>query len=158
MTQADAAKLRESFQKIVADLLNETDASRTTIRINLPTLGVDMTKPIVEARKPGVVSLLDKVRTDQDKSGTLNFLKRERRLLLQEDCRNPDPGAIFPPHLLDEYRVLAQMMGGLFVNGELIGFVSVHESRGTRHWTEEEAGALTRAVERTLDVIGHVAR
>jgi maleate isomerase len=153
MGQDDPVDLRAAFQGIVSELLDATGASRTTIRVILPELGADLTKPIVEARRPEVGSLLDKVRTDQDKSGTINFLKRERRLLLQDDCRNPDPGAIPPEQLAKEYGTLSQMMGGLFLNDELIGFISVHENRGTRHWNETEAAALTRAIESTMQAI-----
>lgn len=150
--------LKKELQGIVDDLLQQAGLSRTTIRVNVPSLGVDTTRPIVEARMPGVSSLMDKVRTNQDKAGTVNFLKRERRLLLQEDTKNADPGAVPPAALHDEYGTLAQMLAGMWLNDELIGWVSAHENRRTRRWTQDEAAMIQRAAERALAVITPIAR
>lgn len=146
-------KLRAQLQEIVDALLRETDASRTTLRINLSVLGADTTRPFVEARRADVGSLLGKARTNQAAVGTVQFLKRERRLLIQPDTQNTNPGEEPPQALIDEYGTLAQMLGGIYRDGELIGWLSVHENRGTRAWTEREAAALSTAVERVTRAI-----
>ena len=122
--------------------------------MNLPSLGIDTTKPFAEARAPGVGSLLDRIRSDQDKSGTVQYLRRERKLLIQDDTKRPSAGAEPPPALIYEYGTLAQILGGLFRAGELIGWISMHENRSTRVWTQAEAAAMEGAVARVLRALG----
>lgn len=158
MDNFTAAQLKSELQGIADDLLREAQLSRATIRVNIPQLGFDTTRPIVEARMPGIGSLLDKVRTNQDKAGTVNFLRREHRTLLQEDTKNADPGAVPPAALHDEYGTLAQMLAGLWLDEELIGWVSAHENRRTRAWSQDEAAMIERAADRALAVVARVAR
>ena len=146
-------KLRAAFDSIVAQLLEATDASRTTLRLNLPALGSDTTRPIAEARRPGIVSLLDKVRTNQGAAGTFNFIKQAPRILVQNDTRHPDPDVVPPEQLISEYGTLAQMMAGLFLKGRFVGYLSVHENRGTRDWSERDIAALEVAVQQTLQAL-----
>jgi GAF domain-containing protein len=151
--KSNRTDLRAQLQEIVDTLLRETNSSRTTLRIKLPFLSADTTRPFVEALQPNVGSLLDKVRTNQEAVGTVQFLKRERRLLIQPDTNNTNPGEEPPRALIDEYGTLAQMLGGIYRDDDLIGWLSVHENRGTRAWTDQDADALKTAVERTKHVL-----
>ena len=145
--------LREQFQVIVDDLLRETDSSRITLRLNLPKLGADTTMPIVEARQPGIGSLLGRVRDNQQVSGTVRYMQRNRKLLIQSDTKNTEPGEEPPAALISDYGTLAQMLGGIWQDGTLIGWLSVHENRATRAWTAAEAASLSAAVDRVTKAV-----
>ena len=153
-----ASSLNASLTELLRELLTETKASRTTVRVDLPDSGFEPSKPTVEVRRPGVPSIADKIRTNMDASGTINFMKRERRLLIQDDLRNPDPSAIPPKELIEEYGTLAQMLGPVFMGDKLVAWISVHENSGPRHWTAQEQAALQRAVERATKMIEAAGR
>ena len=51
------------------------------------------------------------------------------------------------PELIDICGCYAQMLAAVIDHGEMVGLVAVHQLRGPRHWTDEEVGKLTSAVE-----------
>lgn len=153
-----ASSLNAALTELLRELLFETKASRTTIRVDLPDAGFEPSKPTVEVRGPGVVSIAGKTGTDLGEPGTLNFLKRERRLLVQDDLLHPGPNALPPATLIEDYGTLAQMLGPIVMGDKLVAWISVHENSGPRVWTEQEQAALQRAVDRATKMIEAVAR
>lgn len=148
----NVSSLNAIFSELLKELLDQTHASRTTIRLDLPELGMEPSKPAAEAKRPEIMSIMDKIRRDQDKSGTLNFLKRERRLLIQDDLLNPDPAAIPPRDLIDVFGTYAQMLGPIVRADRVVAYVSVHENTGARHWKDEDV----RALETTIACAGEI--
>lgn len=149
--------MTSALTQLLKELLDDTKASRTTIRIDLPEIGLEPSKPLAEAKRPDVSSILNQVRKNLDQSGTLGFLRRERRLLIQDDLLHPDPGAQPPTELIQTYGTYAQMLGPIFHGDKLIAWISVHENTGARHWVEADEKALSRAVERAIALIDAVA-
>lgn len=150
------SSLNAIFSELLKELLDQTKASRTTIRLDIPELGMEPSKPAAEAKRPEIMTIMDKPRRDQDKSGTLNFLKRERRVLIQDDLLNPDPAAIPPRDLIEAFGTYAQMLGPVVRGDRVVAYVSVHENTGARHWKDEDVRALETTVARAGDVIDAV--
>ncbi len=135
------------YQGILEDLLGSTDASRTTLRLDLPDQGAGLDEVAAEALAPGVRSIRSDtaIRNLRD-SATVRFLEERRTPLVQEDCSMADPAP--PPELIESYGVRAQMVAPLVRDDGLIGAISVHYVPGPRRWSAQDLVALKEATER----------
>jgi maleate isomerase len=144
----DAENSRRALQEILDDLLESTSASRTTIRLDVPIKDLYLDMVAAEALAPSVRSLRDDVSiTNLREVPTVEFLEKERRILVQNDCLMADPTV--PQQLIDLYGVKAQMLGPLVRDDRLIGLISVHYTPGPREWSDKDLEALREAIERT---------
>ena len=138
---------RTPFQEIMEDLLRSTDASRTTLRLDLPDQYDGFDVVAAEALAPGVRSISDdtSIRNLRGTS-TVRFLEEQRRPLVQNDCLADD---LAPPlELIELYGVRAQMLAPIVREGRLAGVISVHYVPGPRQWSAEDIAALREAAER----------
>jgi maleate isomerase len=134
-----------TFQATIDDLLRQTGASRTTLRLDRP----DSVFPVVaEALAPGIRSIADDTSIDLRASATFKSLERDRQLLIQSDLMAADPAP--PAELIELYGARAQMVAPVVRNDALVGIVSVHYSPGPRTWTDDEVAALEQAVGQVL--------
>jgi maleate isomerase len=138
---------RMRFQEILEDLLRSTDASRTTLRLDLPDQDTGLDTVVAEALAPGVRSIRDdtSIRNLRD-IPTVRFLEEQRRPLVQKDCLADDLAS--PSELTELYGVRAQMLAPLVRGGRLIGVISVHYVPGPRDWNADDVAALQEAAER----------
>ena len=133
-----------SLQALMEELLARTGAIRATLRVD-ETPGVQF--PVrAEALRPGARPLAGDTSFPMRTSPLFAWLERERRILVQEDCREADPAPART--LVDDYGVSAQMVAPVERDGEIVALVSVHDGPGLRRWTDEEVAALEEAVER----------
>lgn len=133
------AKLAARLEQLLA----ATRASRVTVRLDLPQLGFGVDDVAAEAREEEVASLRGQTAINQRAAATVRWLERERRLLVQDDLADADPA---PPHqLVESYGTRAQMLAPLEREGDLVGWISVHENRGPRHWSDDDRRALESA-------------
>ena len=143
----EAKNMQTAFQKILEDLLDSTAASRTTVRLDLPDKNFHLDTVAAEALAPGIRSLKDDTSiTDLRKVPTYEFVEKERRILVQNDCLTADPAP--PSALIDHYGVKAQMLGPIVRDGRMIGIISMHYTPGPREWGEQDVAALQDALER----------
>src|SRR5215210_2734452 len=138
---------RTPFQEILEDLLRATDASRTTLRLDLPDQGAGLDAVVAEALAPGVRSIRDdtSIRNLRGVS-TVRFLEEQRRVLMQNDCLADDLAP--PSELIELYGVRAQMLAPIVREDRLAGVLSVHYAPGPRDWSSEDVAVLQEAVER----------
>ena len=137
-----------SFQPIVDDLLAASAASRITLRLDTPG---DNFPVHAEALAPGVASIAV-AKLDQRNAPTARRLMETHDVLVQNDTLTADPPA--PPELIKHYGTLAQMLGPILANDEVIGWLSVHENRGAREWQAHEVDALRTAMARVQAELG----
>jgi maleate isomerase len=149
-----ATSKKQALQEIVSGLLRETHASRTTLRLDLHELGIGVDDPVAEACMPGVRPLTGETSIDQRNLNTVRWIEKHGVCLVQESCREADPAP--PQALMDVYGVEAQMLGPVVRNGRLMAWLSVHENRSSRKWTEDEIAALQAAVARVHEVLDRV--
>jgi maleate isomerase len=143
--EPQSAAIREALNRILADLLRGTDASRTTIRLDLPQFGFHVDDPAGEARADGAPPLTGQTALDQRSLATVRWLEANKVALIQPDCANADPAP--PEALMKIYGVKAQMLGPIMRDDKLVGWISVHENRRTRQWSESEIERLASALE-----------
>src|SRR3954454_24656525 len=144
--------LRQAFDKILAELLEAVDASRTTLRLDDVKFNFHIDDVVAEALAPGENSLRGQTSINQRAAATALWVEKNRRLLVQSDLSNGEPSA--PPALIKLYGVRAQMLAPIEREGRLDGWISVHEARGTRNWTEAEQEALRKAAEQVRRELG----
>ena len=130
---------------ILRALCGQVMASRVTLRLDAPERGFHVDDVVAEALTPGVRSLRHQTSIDQRAAGTIRWLDRERRVLVQDDLRGVEPAP--PPELVELYGATAQMLGPLIRGDALVGWMSVHYNDGPRRWTPADVGALEAAVE-----------
>ena len=140
--------LAAAFQPIVDDLLAASRASRITLRLDTPG---DNFPVVAEALAPGVSSIRAG-RLDQRNAPTARRLMETLDVLVQSDTLAADPPP--PPELIQLYGTLAQMLGPIVSAGAVIGWLSVHEQRGTREWQPDEVAALRTAMARGQAELG----
>lgn len=146
-TETKAAAL----ERVLAELLDSTGASRVTLRVDAPDHGFQVNIPAAEARAPGVKSLMKEGSLDQRAAETVKWLEREKRMLVQNDVHTDGPPP--PPALVEIYGTQAQMLGPLFREDHLAGWVSVHENRGPRAWRDQDKDALSKAMSAAYRVL-----
>ena len=146
------------FQTLVSELRSATNASRVTLRQDVPG---DYLYPVThEALDEGVESLRDFRVLDQVSSPTFKRIGRERQMIVQEDCRAAAAGAD-PEYAVDYHRDLIELYGGLsafialpvFIGERLSAVISVHELRGPRRWSAEEIEVSRAAAEQVRRLV-----
>ena len=135
-----------SLQEIVDQVHAATNASRTTLRLDRP----DADFPVVaEALAEGVVSMGGDRSFGVRGSATVDYLARERQILVQPDLTGDSPAPV--RDLTERYGVGAQMLGPVVRHGNLLGIISVHHAGGSRTWTAAEIAAVQAGVERVTE-------
>lgn len=142
------SNLPEVLQEVMEDLLKATDASRTTVRLDMPAQNLVLEKVAAEATACGVRPLKgDKSIKDlRNAVPPVRFVEENLQILVQEDCLTADLAP--PSELIEHYGVKAQMLAPVVENGHLIGIISVHYTPEPRHWSEKDIVALQDAAER----------
>jgi GAF domain-containing protein len=127
---------------ILEDLRAETDASRVTLRRDLPG---GYAFPVTnEALAPGVPSLRDERTVDLRSQPVVLELRRGRQVV-QDDCRAAFDDEAFH-RMLETYGGLAaQIVTPVFREGSLAAIVSLHQLGQPRHWSDDEVAAASRA-------------
>jgi maleate isomerase len=141
-------KTISELQLIITELLQATEASRTTLRMDIPEHNCHVDAAAVEASAPGIRSIKVDTSLDQRNLNTVRYLEEQRCNLIQDDCVNAEVSP--PAALIQVYGVKAQMLGPLVWDNQLIGWVSVHYTPSTRHWSEEDIAALNDATKRVM--------
>jgi maleate isomerase len=142
---------RRELRRVTEVLLEETNAGRTTLRLDWPTWDLHVDDVSAEARQVGVASLEGATSIDQRQAETVRWLERERRLLVQRNCEEAEERP--PSELLQLYGVQAQMLGPVIRGDRLIGWLSVHELDGPRDWTSDDRNAVEEAIVRVNEIL-----
>jgi maleate isomerase len=120
-------------------------------------LGLNVNAPAAEALAPGVHSIKDRTSLDQRNAVAVKWLEKNRRVFVENDCLNTTPDVAPEEEVTDVYGIRSEMVAPVVRNDYLIGWVSVHNTRGPHRWTEEEIAAIQQAcarVGRELDRMG----
>ena len=135
--------LRAALGTVLERLLAATDASRATIRLDLPdrNLGVDLVT--AEAVAEGVKSIRHDSSLDQWAMPTVQFVATQKRTLVQNDFVSGEPPVI--PELMSVYGVEAQMLSPLERDGRVFGWISVHQTERPREWSLADIAAIEDA-------------
>jgi len=146
-----AAELSHRFDDILDRLLKTTAATRTTFRLDDPTLGFRVDDVAGEARLGHAKSLRGQTAMKQRELSTVQWMELNRKPLIQSDLATSAIAA--PPALIAIYGVQAQMLGPVIRRGAMQGWVSVHFCDGPRDWSDTDKAALDHAVREVADAL-----
>jgi maleate isomerase len=130
---------------ILETLREATNASRTTLRVDLPQFGLNVNAPAAEALSPDVHSIRDKTSLDQRNAVAIKWLAKNRRVFVENDCFNTTPDVAPEKEVTGEYGIRSEMVAPIICSDYLIGWVSVHNIRGPHQWTTSEIAAIEAA-------------
>jgi len=147
MTKISTEELVTRFNALMGDLRAQTNASRTTLRLDVGERGFRVNGVVAESLAPGIKSIAQEVNLQQRKTQTASYLEQHRKILVQNDCLNAELSP--PKELMQIYGTKAQMMGPIVRDGKLTGWISVHYNPSTREWSKADIAALERAVAAT---------
>jgi len=147
MTVIGTDELVARFQSLMSELRAKTNASRTTLRLDVEERGFRVNAVVAEALAPGIKSIAAETNLQQRKTQTASHLEQHRKILVQNDCLSAELSP--PKELMQIYGTKAQMMGPIVRGDRLVGWVSVHYNPSTREWTGEDVAALEAAVAAT---------
>lgn len=128
---------------VLERLRRALDASRTTLRIDHDGLGFHMDDVAAEALAEGEATMRGEGTIRHRAAPTGLWLERNRRLLVQDDVTATEFPP--PPALVQVFGVRAQMLAPLIAEGRLDGWLSVHEAKRIRRWSEAEQAAAEDA-------------
>ncbi len=140
----------DTIEAVLERLLTETDASRVTLRQDLPG---NYAFPVThEALAEGVMSLRDERTVDLPTQPVVLELQKERQVV-QEDCRTAYDDPAFQ-QMLDTYGGLAaQIVTPVFDGDRLRAVVSLHQLGQPRTWTTEEIAAASKAADQVAGLL-----
>jgi GAF domain-containing protein len=141
MTEIDA---------VLQQLLDETRASRVTLREDVPG---DYAFPVTrEALAPGVPSLRGERTVDLRTQPVVLELQRSSQVVQEDSASAYDNPAY--QRMLETYGGLAaQIVTRVDVDDRVAGIVSLHQLGSPRRWTESEIAACQRAAARIGELL-----
>lgn len=139
MSQAPS-EAEDPYQRLVDETLVALAASRVTLRLDTPGRNFPAT---AEAIAEGVAPIGNDESLDQRNAPTARWIIARKEILVQPNCDTAEPPP--PRELIDVYGVRAQLLAPVLESGEVVGWISVHETRGRRQWTTHEVDAIRAA-------------
>jgi GAF domain-containing protein len=148
------AETEQKLQEIMDKLRKDTQAGRTTVRIDHQDLGFSVASPAAESLTEEVHSIKSQIQLDQWNCAAVKWLIKNKRTFIMNDCLNPWDSEVAPEAaVIETYGILSEMLTPVIKNGEMVGWVSVHYTKGSRKWTEEEIRMIEIAADRVRSVL-----
>jgi len=148
-----------ALQDVADRLRADTAAGRTTVRLEDEALGLKVGTVAAESLDAGVHSIRALNQLDQWSSAAVTWLDQNRVTFVMDDCLNPWDEAVAPePDVVDTYGIRSEMVSPVIAAGNLIGWVSVHYTKGARSWTPDEIARIEAACAEVLAILQAVGR
>ena len=151
------AETVRNLESILDKLRKDTGAGRTTVRLDHHGLGFDVDIPAAESLAEGVHSIKPHTTLDQWNAAAVKWLVRNMRTFVMNDCLNPwDPEVAPEREVIDTYGIRSEMVAPVIKSSNLVGWVSVHYTKGPRTWTEDDIKTIESACDRVREVLESV--
>ena len=142
----------------LADLLDalrtDTDAGRTTVRLGDCGVGFHLDTVAAESLAEGVHSILTLNTLDQKNAAAVKWMEKNRGTFVMNDTLDPwDPEVAPEREVVEAYGIRSEMVAPVMKDGDLVGWVSVHYTRGPRVWTDAEIARIEAACESVREVL-----
>lgn len=135
------------LDRLVAELLAATGASRVTLRLDVP--GPDFFPVVAEACAPGISPIAGDASIDLRAAPTFTTVAEQLQTVIQDDVTTAEPPT--PPEVIARYGVRAQMLTPVMRDGRCVGTLSVHEASGPRAWSAADRQALAETAAAAAD-------
>lgn len=153
------SRTMDALERILDALRVDTDAGRTTVRLDDCGLGFHVDTVAAESLSDAVHSIRSHNSLDQKNAAAVRWLQRNRRTFVMNDCLDPWDPEVAPEHeVIETYGIRSEMVSPVIKDGALVGWVSVHYTKGPRDWTDVEIARIEAACEDVRDVLAKVDR
>jgi len=143
-----------AFRRIADRLRADTGGSRITIRVDCPSLSLEIETVAIESRDDSARALEGQRTPNARESAAVRWLCANRRTFVMDDCLNPwDPEVAPEYYVINLYGIRSEMVSGVFRGDILVGVISVHYTKGPRSWRDEEVGMIDAACREVLAVL-----
>jgi len=147
----------DAVQEILDALCTDVDAGRTTVRLDDCGLGFHVDTIAAESLSDGVHSIKTLTSLDQKNAAAVKWLVANRRTFVMNDTLDPWDAAVAPEkEVIEGYGIRSEMVAGVVKGGDLVGWVSVHYTKGPRVWTQAEISRIEAACESVRKVLEKV--
>ena len=137
------------IDRILAELLAETRASRATLRQDVPGDIFPVTHEVLEA---GVPPIRDVATPDMARQPVVVQVQHGHQVV-QDDCLAASDEPIFLEMLELYGGMRAQIVTPVVRNGRVVAVVSLHQLGRERSWTEDEVERARRAAEQVGELL-----
>ena len=137
------------IDRILEGLLAETEASRVTLRQDMPGDVLPITH---EALAPGASSIRDVATPDMARQPVV-LLVQQGHQVVQADCLAASDEPIFREMLELYGGMRAQIVTPVVRDGRVVAVVSLHQLGRERSWTEDEVESARRAAEQVGELL-----
>ena len=135
-------------------LRTDTDAGRTTVRIDDRRLGFHVDTVAAESLSEGVHSILTLNTLDQRNAAAVKWLENNRRTFVMNDTLDPwDPEVAPEREVVEAYGIRSEMVAPVIKDDDVVAWVSVHYTKGPRVWTDAEIARIEAACESVREVL-----
>ena len=135
-------------------LRSDTDAGRTTVRIDDCRLGFHVDTVAAESLSEGVHSILTLNTLDQRNAAAVKWLENNRRTFVMNDTLDPwDPEVAPEREVVEAYGIRSEMVAPVIKDDDVVAWVSVHYTRGPRIWTDAEIARIEAACRGVREVL-----
>ena len=148
----------DTLQHVVDTLRTDTDGGRTTVRLDHTELGFHVDTVAAESLAPNVHSIRSQNSLDQWNSAAVGWLNKNRHTFVMNDCLDPWDDSVAPERaVIETYGIKSEMVSPIILDDDtLIGWVSVHYTRGARVWNKEEITRIEVACVEVKDILTEV--
>ena len=140
----------QSVGDVLDELLASTDASRVTLRRDVP--GTSPFPVVEESLAPGVGSLRGE-RSVHLPTQPVVLEVQQGRQVVQDDCAAAHDDPAFQAMLEAYGGLAAQIVTPVLRDGRLEGILSLHQLGRRRRWTDDEVAAASWAADRIEELL-----
>ena len=158
-----ASDLNAVFTDLLDDVFHNVKASRVTIRLDLPVFGFDLSIPRAEVNRPGLSPMVRRTAfgkaIDEDAgenpegASAIAFMREHRQTLVQNDLSHPVPHTGPATSLRERFGICARILSPIFIEDDLVAWISVYDSEGPRNWMPSDVKIVERAAKRAQAAI-----
>ena len=148
------SRIVDALTGLLDALRIDTDAGRTTVRIDDSRIGLHCDTVAAESLSEGVHSILTLNTLDQRNAAAVKWLDKNRRTFVMNDTLDPwDPEVAPEREVVEAYGIRSEMVAPVIKDGDVVAWVSVHYTRGPRVWTDAEIARIETACEGVRELL-----
>ena len=144
----------DALHKVLDALRRDINSGRTTVRLDDCGLGFHVDTVAAESLSDGVHSIRTQNSLDQKNAAAVKWLEKNRRPFVMNDCLNPwDPEVAPEKEVIETYGIRSEMVAPVIKDGDLVGWVSCHYTKGAREWNDDEVARIDTACSAVREIL-----
>ena len=148
------SKTWDALREILESLRVDTDGGRTTVRLDHDILELHVDTVAEESLSEGVHSIRAQNSLDQRNAAAIRWLEKHRRSFVMNDTLDPWDAEVAPEKaVIETYGIRSEMVSPVIKDSDMVGWVSVHYTKGPRDWTAAEIARIEAACDSVREIL-----